>query len=662
MKPIKTYRKSCIAGIACLLLSPSFANALDEFSQERSSLYEATNKEWLEKTEIPGDKPGTSSFAQISEDVEKDLKTFFELSANAKAFSPAEQKARSLSNSFRNFSQRNALGIKPIEKDLAAIDDLSDLEDVFLHFAKLMKIGVTPPLVWFSGSDFENSKAHRLWVNQAGLGLPDRSMYLGEDERSKGIRDSYKVYLTSLFTLAKLSNPEQQAAEALTLETGLAKIQWSPEELRNYQKQYNLKSTSELTAMMGIFPVAVSLQDLGLPIDVPINVAQLSYFQALREFLPAQSLKSWKAYLRARLLFAYAPILSEEFHEKEFAYQKSLGLLQSDPPEWKRAIQFANSCSPLLLGKVYVENYFNEETKTEATRIIQDIRKSAGETIRSSKRLSHETKEKALHKLDRMEFSVGYPELWPDFTTLELSDNDVVNNFKKASFFEMKRNFDSLSKPVDKREWSNSPHEVNAGYDPNENRFVIHAAILKPPFFDAKASPAVKYGGLGFVVGHEIGHAFDDMGSQFDSEGNMVNWWTDADRAAYNKVKDQIIAQANAFEILPGVHLNGALQIGEIMGDMTGSRLALNVLEGVVKSQKLNRQQAHRDFFHQLARVWKEKYRPEFQKLLIATDPHPPGKFRTDGVVKNMNEFHSAFGTKPGDPMFREPGKRAHIW
>ena len=350
------------------------------------------------------------------------------------------------------------------------------------------------------------------------------------------------------------------------------------------------------------------------------------------------------------------------FHQRQVEYQKSLGLLKSDLPDWKRALAFVKSCSPHLLGRVYVENYFSEETKKEATAVIEDIRASAAETIHGSRLLGTETKEKALKKLAAMEFAVGYPEVWPDFDTFQTNSEDPISNFKMASLFELRRNYSKAKKPVDKREWENSPHEVNAGYDPTQNRFVVHAAILQPPFFDAKGTLAVKYGGFGFVVGHEIGHAFDDMGSQFDSVGNMVNWWTEADRAAYNKVKEAIIAQANAFEILPGVHLNGALQVGEIMGDMTGSRLALNVLEKKIAARKLNRIQTQREFFSQLARVWREKLRPEVQRLIIATDPHPPGKFRTDGVVKNMPEFHAAFGTRPGDPMYQPPRNRAQIW
>ena len=448
----------------------------------------------------------------------------------------------------------------------------------------------------------------------------------------------------------------------LKLETELARIQWSPEQLRDMSQQYNLRTVTELASMMGIYPVVSSLQSLGLPTDIKINAAHLSYLESLKQFLPSQSLESWKSYLRARLILNYGPMLTKAFHEKQLEYQKALGILKADLPEWRQALQFADACSSLLIGKIYVENFFTEATKNEATKVISEIRASAAKLIGDSKRLSKPTKEKALQKLAKMEFAVGYPEVWPKFEELQTNPEDLVSNYRNAATFELKRNFDSLNKPVDKREWSRSPHEVNAGYIPTENRFVVNAAILHAPFFDEKASEAARYGGLGFVVGHEIGHAFDDMGSHFDSEGNLANWWTEEDRASYDKVKEKIIAQANAFEILPGVHLNGALQVGEIMGDMTGARVAMNVLARFIKEQKLDGKTTQRDFFRQLATVWREKIRPEVQKLYIATDPHPPGKFRTDGVVKNMPEFHSAFGTKLGDPMYQIPGKRIQIW
>ena len=237
-----------------------------------------------------------------------------------------------------------------------------------------------------------------------------------------------------------------------------------------------------------------------------------------------------------------------------------------------------------------------------------------------------------------------------------------MENFKNTSRVELQENYSKVLKPIDRSEWERSPTEVNAFYDPTQNKFVLLAAILRPPFYDPKASIPARYGGLGFVVGHEIGHAFDDSGSQFDEEGNLNNWWTDEDRKSFNKVKKAIIRQANSFEILPGVHLNGELQIGEILGDATGAKLALTALDKVVEAQKLDKVTAHQAFFKQLAKVWREKYRPEFSKLLIATDPHPAGKFRTDGIVVNMDAFHEAFHTKPGDKMYKKPDERSVIW
>jgi putative endopeptidase len=359
---------------------------------------------------------------------------------------------------------------------------------------------------------------------------------------------------------------------------------------------------------------------------------------------------------------SYSELLSKEFHDATLEYNKSLGLVSGDAPEWKQGVDFVQKTVPMLVGKLYVERYFDNEQRKQIEDLVQEIRTSAKEVITTSPILSTPTKERAIKKLDMMSFNIGYPDTWRDYSELEVSDDELVENFKNTSRADLADNYKKVLKPVDRSEWERSPSEVNAFYDPTQNKFVLLAGILHPPFYDPTSGAASRYGGLGFVVGHEIGHAFDDSGSQFDEEGNLGNWWTDEDRKAFNKVKKAYIHQANTFEILPGVHLNGELQIGEILGDATGAKLALSAFNKVIERDKLDKKGAHQAFFRQLARVWREKYRPEFAKLLIATDPHPAGKFRTDGIVSNMDAFHDAFATKPGDGMYKKPSDRKVIW
>ena len=327
-----------------------------------------------------------------------------------------------------------------------------------------------------------------------------------------------------------------------------------------------------------------------------------------------------------------------------------------------QAVHYLNNNVGMLLGKIYVADAFDENMRETLQGIIKNIVDSYRIAINESPRMTSATKSKAIEKLDKMKFRIGYPDKWQDYSSLEPVPGTLVENHMRIQRYENKRNIDKLSKPVDKDEWEMPPQTVNAYYVPTKNIFVLLAGILHEPFFSTNGTDAEHYGGIGFVIGHEIGHGFDDKGSRFDGDGNLVNWWSKEDTEAYNKIKNALIAQADNYEILPGKYLNGELEIGEIMGDASGAEISLRAFQNIIKSKHLDPDQGYRDFFIQLAKTWRDKLRPDFQLLILDKDPHPPSEFRANGIVKNFDEFHTVFITKPGDAMYMAADERVHIW
>ncbi|MCC6953147.1 MAG: M13 family metallopeptidase [Deltaproteobacteria bacterium] len=660
--PLCRLRGVILASIVLFCSAIPSAHGEQPGLDERVSLYRAVNENWLRDAVIAADQSSVTSFSILQDSIDADLKELFEKLEDSETLDAEERKAVDLYKSYLSFDRREELGIQPIQKDLQAIDRLATHAAIASHFSHLLSIGSSSPLLWTSGPDFKDSTRFVLWACQSGLGLPEQEIYLSSDDRSKMLRATYKAHLSKLFQLGGFSDAEARAARVLALETGLATIQWTPAMQRDQERSFNIRTAEQMSSLLPSFGVSETLDHFGISKSVQINAAQLSYIEALEKFVREQPVADWQDYLRARVLFDFSHLLSGEFHAADVEYQIELGLVTEDTPRWKQALQFVGSSVPMLVGKLYVKHYFDEGQKNDAAQLVHEIRAAAAETISNSSRLSAATKQKALTKLEKMTFNIGYPERWQDFSSLITSPGSLVDNAKSATRYQLQDSFAKLSRPADKSEWDRSPHEVNAFYDLNLNKFVLLAGILKPPFYNPEGSDAQRYGGIGFVIGHEIGHAFDDGGSHFDSDGNLNNWWTDADRKEFNKAKDALVRQANAFEILPGTHLNGPLEVGEIIGDNTGARLALLAFGKAITRKKLDPVESHREFFRQIALIWREKLRPELQRTLVATDPHPPGIFRTDEVVKNLPEFHSAWDTKPGDPMYLDPSARVAIW
>jgi len=626
-----------------------------------SNFYQWVNNDWLKNTPIPADKPGVNNFIQIQKQVDEELKELLASLDQKTDKTPQEEKISVLYDSYMDMGKRDALGLSPLKSDLQRIDAAKNYDDIAVSFTHLQNLGVDSPLVYVASTDYKDSNKVIVFVSQAGLGL-EREDYLGDDERTATIRKQYQDVIQKLFELASMENAAEQAESVLKLEGGLAKMQWSKAQNRDPQRTYNVTAFDGLKSQIRNVDVTGQLSELGMPTKYPFNVMQPSYLEAFNNFFVSQDMQSWKAYLKARLLLSYGKLLDQRFKDAIVNYEIGRGLYDVEEPMADQAVHYLDDSVGMLLGHIYVEDAFDENMRETLQGIIKSIVDSYRVAINESPRMTSATKSKAIEKLDKMKFRIGYPDKWQDYSSLEPAPGTLVENHMRIQRYENKRNIGKLSKPVDKDEWEMPPQTVNAYYVPTKNIFVLLAGILHEPFFSTDGTDAEHYGGIGFVIGHEIGHGFDDQGSRFDGDGNLVNWWSKEDTEAYNKIKNALIAQADNYEILPGKFLNGELEIGEIMGDASGAEISLRAFQNIITSKHLDPDQGYRDFFIQLAKTWRDKLRPDFQLLILDKDPHPPSEFRANGIVRNFDEFHTVFKTKPGDAMYMPIDERIHIW
>jgi putative endopeptidase len=630
-------------------------------AQPADNFYTWANHDWLQKTDMPADQPRVDNFTFLEDKVYDQIKELLADLKNASQRTADEEKIVKLYDGFMNMDRRNALGLQPIAGELELIGKIMNHGEVADTFARFQINGIASPLMCVPETDFKDSGKVIAFVAQAGLGI-DRDYYLDSDARSEQQRKLYREYLIKLFTLASIDNPEARVDSVMSTEKKLAAIQWSRVENRDPVKTYNPYMSAAFKTLSRKFYGERIISALGVPADAKFNVMQPGYVKKFSSLFSRITVTEWKDYLSARLLCAYAGMLTEDFKQAQVAYEKALGLYAQEKPRWKEGIDFLNGNANFLIGRAYVEKYFDPQVKASVLDLIASIREEFKASITAAQWLHESTRLKALEKLAKMEFQVGYPDKWRDYSELNIEGEDVVENYKRMSLFEHQRNMNKIGQPVDKSDWGYAPQDINAFYNPTSNSFVLLAAILQEPFYDRKGDKANNYGGIGFVIGHEIGHGFDDQGSQFDGDGNLHDWWAKEDVLAYNTIKMKLIDQANAYEILPGVFLNGNLEIGEIMGDLSGAQIALNAYLKAVAGESEEQKVKIRKFFIQLAQTWRSKWRNEFLLQVLQTDGHPPSEFRSNGIVKQFDEFYQVFDVTPSDKMFLAPEKRVLLW
>lgn len=628
----------------------------------------AINGKWLAETAIPADKATYGSFHVLADNSQQAVKDIIdEVSARTdlKAGSD-EQKLGSFYNSYMDEDVIEKLGLTPLQGHLDALAALTSKEQLAATFARFQRDGISIPFGWYVNNDAKNSSEYAVYLDQSGLGLPDRDYYLKDDDASIKLLADYQTYLTDMFALSGHQEPAQAAKRVIALETELAKHQWSRVDNRDADKTYNKLPVAELDTLLGSFDWKVFAAGVKLGQTEQIIVGQPSYFDALGKILDSTDLQSWQDYLMIKTVAGYADKLSKTFAERQFAfYGTTLRGIEQQQPRWKRAVDASDQVLGELTGKLYVERHFKPEAKARMEQLVANLIKAYEASIKELEWMSEDTKVAALQKLSTFTPKIGYPDKWKDYSTLEIKADDLVGNFIRSTHWAYDDMVAKLGQPIDKGEWFMTPQTVNAYYNPVNNEIVFPAAILQPPFFNMAADDAVNYGGIGAVIGHEIGHGFDDQGAKYDGEGNLRNWWTEQDRMQFQARGAKLIGQYNKFEPVPGMTINGALALGENIGDLGGVTVALKAYQLSLNGKEapvMDGFTGEQRFFISWAQIWRSQYREEALKRQLTTGPHSPAHYRVIGVLPNVPEFYSAFDIKEGDTMYLPPEQRVKIW
>lgn len=625
------------------------------------------NGTWMKTAKIPADKSSYGAFDMLYDQSQKDVKAIIEEAAkSSNAEGSDEQKIGDYYASFMDRKGRDAKGITPIQPELKAIDAIASYDDLAAYFGKANRAGLSIPFSVSVMSDFKDPTKHTLITWQGGLGLPEREYYLATDAKMTDIRQKYVAHIEKMFQLTNMPNAAESAAKIMALETALAGQHMRKEDTRDIVKLYNAYAVKDLKTLMPDFNWTAMLKNAGVDKEKKLVVTQVEYTKSLNNLIKNTPIDTWKTYLKWGVINGSAGLLTTALDKQNFEfYGKNLYGTESQQEDWKRAVEMVNGGLGEVVGKVYVKKHFSPEAKERMTQMVKNLLKAYAESIKTLDWMSAATKKEALKKVDNFMIKIGYPDQWRDYSALKIAKNDLYGNATRATEFEYNRNLAKLGKPVDRAEWGMNPQTVNAYYNPSLNEIVFPAAILKPPFFDLNADDAVNYGGIGAVIGHEIGHGFDDQGSAFDGTGTMKNWWTPQDLAAFKKRTSALVAQYSSFKAFPDLNVNGDFTLGENIGDLGGLSIAIKAYKATLNGKEapvMDGFTGMQRVFLGWGQVWAEKIREEALRSQIASDPHSPALFRVNGTVRNIPEFYEAFNIKPTDSLYLAPEKRVKIW
>jgi len=630
----------------------------------QDDLYRHFNGQWLKTAVIPADRASDGAFITLRIQSEARVREIIEGATGS-------DEATKISNIYKSFMDAaavNAKGGSPIAGELAQVDSITSLTDFVSTFSKLEARGTSGIFGTFIYADMKDASTNILYLVQGGISLPDEAYY--REEKYADIRTAYLAHVTAMFTLAKVSNPADNAAKVMALETSLASHHWDQVKNRDATLTYNKMDRAQVKALMPAFDWDLYLAEGEIPGIVldSVIVQQPSFFEGLGTILANFDVDAWKAWLKWHIISGAAPYLSDEFTNENFAY---FGKTRSGTPElrerWKRAVSMIEGSLGEAVGKVYVQKYFPAEAKARMEKLVANLIEAYRISINELEWMSPETKVKALEKLGKFRPKIGYPDKWRDYSALQTTPDDLYGNVGRVVKFQRDHELSKIGKPVDRDEWFMAPQTVNAYYNPVMNEIVFPAAILQPPFFGLDHDDAVNYGAIGAVIGHEIGHGFDDQGSKYDGDGALNNWWTDADRAAFEERTKALIAQYDALvpEEAPDVNVNGALTIGENIGDLGGLAIAFKAYRislGGKPSPVIDGMSGEKRLMLSWAQVWRAKLRPEEMRRRIATDPHSPAEFRCNQILKNFTPFYQEFGVTEKDALWLEEQARVQIW
>lgn len=628
---------------------------------------EYVNGTWMKNTKIPSDKASYGVGSMVNDKAQEDVKAIIENAAREKAKDGSEeQKIGDYYESYMNMKIRDSIGLAPLAAEFKRIDALAGVKDLAGYFAYANKTGTKIPFSIGVIEDFKDPKKYMLYTWQGGLGLPDRDYYSLADAKSKEIRTKYVQHIENMLNLAGISDAKAKAGQIMALETLLASKQMKKEETRNIAGLYNKYAVKDLGKLLPDFDWNALLKEAGIKNQDSVVVTQVAYTKELNAILKNTPIDTWKTYLKWSVITGAASSLNSTLDKENFGfYGRTLNGIKEQKPQWRRAVDVVNGNLGEMVGKLYVEKHFSAEAKERMLKLVGNLLKAYETSIKELDWMSPETKKQALVKISKFTPKIGYPDKWRDYSSLKVVRGDLYGNNRRAAEFEYNRTINKLGKPVDRSEWGMTPQTVNAYYNPTMNEIVFPAAILQPPFFDMSADDAVNYGGIGAVIGHEIGHGFDDQGSTFDGDGVMRNWWTKKDNEEFKKRTNALVAQYSAFKVFPDLNVNGNFTLGENIGDLGGLSIALKAYKASLNGKpapEMDGFSGEQRVFIGWAQAWLNKSTDEALRNQVGTDPHSPAQFRVNGVVRNIPEFYTAFKVKPTDSLYLAPEKRVKIW
>jgi putative endopeptidase len=640
-------------------------SAFDPDIRVQDDLFRHVNGPWLRTAEIPADKATAGAFVTLFDEAEKKVRAIIE-TCRDEPKSDEERKIGDLYASFMDEERVEALGAAPLAGEMAQADEVSDVAGLVRVLGSFERAGVGSVFGLYIAPDRGQPDRYIAHLVQSGIGLPDESYY--REEAFTPIRDAYIAHIATMLSLAGFDDVEARASRVMDLETRIASHHWDRVACRDTQKTYNLVDGGALRALTPPFDFDAWATAARIPASAmsEIIVSQPSFLEGLAELLVDDELDAWRDWLRWQIVHAAAPYLSSAFVDENFAfYGKTLSGTDELRPRWKRGVGFVEGAMGEAVGKIYVASEFPPAAKARMTELIDNLIAAYRGSITTLPWMSDTTKQRALEKLAQFTPKIGHPDEFKDYSALETSPDDLIGNARRALSVAMDRELDKLGRPIDRGEWYMTPQTVNAYYNPTMNEIVFPAAILQPPFFDPAADDAVNYGAIGAVIGHEIGHGFDDQGSQYDGTGQLNNWWTDDDRAAFEKLTAALIDQYNGLspDGADGQPVNGAFTIGENIGDLGGLGIAYKAFRLSSPSpEPIDDLTPDQRFFLSWAQAWQAKVRPAEVVRRLTVDPHSPPEFRCNQVARNVDAFYDAFGVTKDDDLWLDPAERVVIW
>ena len=639
---------------------------VDDGVRVQDDLFRHDNGKWLDTAEIPPDRPMAGAFVTLRDEAEIAVRAIVEETVDTTDAGSETAKIGDLYASFMDTARREELGCAPIRPALDEVSNVADIPGLMTLLGQYDRVGVSGVFGFYVHNDAGNPDRYVIYLMQGGLGLPDESYY--REERFADIVTAYEKHIRRMFEIVGVDDAERRAAAVLQLERDLAAHHWDVVTCRDPQKTYNLMSREQMDALQPYWAQWIGGLGASAGTFDEAVISQPPFFEALSELLVEDRLGDWKDWLTWQVINSASSFLTAEVRAERFDFY---GRILSGTPEdrelWKRGVGFVEGVMGEAVGKIYVERHFPPVAKQRMDQLVANLIEAYRVDIAALPWMSEETKQKALIKLEQFTPKIGFPDKWRDYSALHTDRTDLVSNAAAAAAFELEYPLGKLGGPIDRTEWHMTPQTVNAYYMPTAHEILFPAAILQPPFFDAAADDAANYGGIGAVIGHEIGHGFDDKGSQFDGTGALRNWWTEADRSAFDELTQRLISQYDALEpqALPGHHVNGALTVGENIGDLGGLTIALaayRIAVGDAGDTEIDGFTGIQRLFLAWGTIWQGKTRNEEAINRLATDPHAPVELRCNQIVRNMADFYAAFAITEQDRMWLAEADRVRIW